>query len=155
MLTVTVCAALSAAGLAVSFLTAYRRRYVAATRLAALSLLPIGLAMAGLVGLGGRIIRAVGSWAADLVLKPTVWAGFAVLALSVVLYVIARFAQARTSGAAADGPAAATASRRPAAEPSATPPAVSPAKGRGRQGGNSGGAEDFSDIEAILKKHGI
>ncbi|WP_461030548.1 hypothetical protein, partial [Streptomyces sparsus] len=108
MLTVTVCAALSAAGLAVSFLTAYRRRYVAATRLAALSLLPIGLAMAGLVGLGGRIIRAVGSWAADLVLKPTVWAGFAVLALSVVLYVIARFAQARTSGAAADGPAAAT-----------------------------------------------
>ena len=79
MLTVTVCAALSAAGLAVSFLTAYRRRFVAATRLAAVSLLPIGLAMAGLVGLGGKIIQAISSWAADLVFKPTVWVGFAVL----------------------------------------------------------------------------
>ncbi|MDK1473436.1 hypothetical protein QNO07_08375 [Streptomyces sp. 549] len=160
MLTVTVCAALSAAGLAVSFLTAYRRRYVAATRLAAFSLLPIGLAMAGLVGLGGRIIRAIGAWAADLVLKPTVWAGFAVLALAVVLYLIARFAQARsTGGAGTESRAAAPAGvRRPAAGSAPATPAVASGRSAGKgspQAGAGGGAEDFSDIEAILKKHGI
>ncbi|OEV10652.1 hypothetical protein AN220_31070, partial [Streptomyces nanshensis] len=94
MLTTTVCAALSAAGLAIAFLTAWRRRFAAATRLAAVALVPVGLAMSGLVGLGGKIGKAVGGWAADLVLKPTVWAGFAVLACAVVLWIIGRAAAA-------------------------------------------------------------
>ncbi|QHF94460.1 hypothetical protein DEH18_12055 [Streptomyces sp. NHF165] len=161
MLTTTVCAALSAAGLAVAFLTAWRRRFVAATRIAAVSLLPVGLAMSGLVGLGGKIVRAFGSWAADLVLKPTVWAGFAVLACAVVLYVIARFAGRRSTGAASSR------TERRATEPAADtpalgtsgPPARKPAAGKQPTGkqptGSSGGDEDFSDIEAILKKHGI
>ena len=154
MLTVTVCAALSAAGLAVSFLTAYRRRFVAATRLAAVSLLPIGLAMAGLIGLGGKIIQAFSSWAADLVFKPTVWTGFAVLALAVVLYLIARFAQARSEGkpAQAADPAVSEPAGRPAA-PAASPPAVR--SSRKSAPAQQAGSEDFSDIEAILKKHGI
>lgn len=154
MLTVTVCAALSAAGLAVSFLTAYRRRFVAATRLAAVSLLPIGLAMAGLVGLGGKIVRAVSSWAADLVFKPTVWVGFAVLAVAVVLYLVAGFAQSRSGGKQPRERAEAKPGGQPAvAAPEAPVPAV-------RSGGKAAparksGAEDFSDIEEILKKHGI
>lgn len=154
MLTVTVCAALSAAGLAVSFLTAYRRRFVAATRLAAFSLLPIGLAMAGLIGLGGKIIQAFSSWAADLVFKPTVWTGFAVLALAVVLYMIARLAQARSGGkpAQAADPAVAEPAGRPAA-PAASAPAVR--SGRKSAPAKQSGNEDFSDIEEILKKHGI
>ncbi|MBB1254299.1 hypothetical protein H3146_13115 [Streptomyces sp. OF3] len=149
MLTITVCAALSAAGLAVSFLTAYRRRFVKATRLAAISLLPIGLAMAGLIGLGGKVIQAFSSWAADLVFKPTVWAGFAVLALAVVLYLVAGFAQARSGGGTRREPA--EAGGRPAAPPAASPPALR--RGGGREAAPAG--EDFSDIEAILKKHGI
>ncbi|WP_016905452.1 hypothetical protein [Streptomyces xiaopingdaonensis] len=146
MLTTTVCAALSAAGLAVAFLTAWRRRFVVATRIAAVSLLPVGLAMAGLVGLGGKIVRAVGSWAADLVLKPTVWAGFAVLAAAVVLYVVANFASRRSSGA----PAA----RQPAAPEAAAPPQVG-SGGKEKGAPSAAGGEDFSDIEEILKKHGI
>ncbi|MBB1260505.1 hypothetical protein [Streptomyces alkaliterrae] len=149
MLTITVCAALSAAGLAVSFLTAYRRRFVKATRLAAISLLPIGLAMAGLIGLGGKVIQAFSSWAADLVFKPTVWAGFAVLALAVVLYLVAGFAQARSGGGTRREPA--EDGGRPAAPPAASPPALR--RGGGREAAPAG--EDFSDIEAILKKHGI
>ena len=153
MLTTTLCAALSAAGLAVAFLTAWRRRFVAATRLAAVSLLPVGLAMAGLVGLGGKIVRAVGSWAADLVLKPTVWAGFAVLAVAVVLYVIAGFAGRRSAARRASGTPATTPEAAPRA---ASPRQVSPPPtGTPDKGGSSGGAEDFSDIEEILKKHGI
>jgi hypothetical protein len=172
MLTTTVCAALSAAGLAVAFLTAFRRRFAAATRIAAFSLVPVGLAMSGLLGLGGKIVRAVGTWAADLVLKPTVWAGFAVLAVAFVLYVIGRLAGRRSRRKAADQPrTAAAAPGRTPASAAATAPALGsggtasttgqqPGQGRKPASGKqekpaAGGDDDFSDIEAILKKHGI
>lgn len=178
MLTTTVCTALSAAGLAIAFLTAYRRRFIAATRIAAFALLPIGLAMAGLVKLGGKVGKAVGDWGTDLVLKPSVWSGFGVLAVSVVLYVIARVASGRTS--AEGGDPRSRKERRAAAraerEQSAVAPGASaPSLGAGSTGGaaqpqpkaraksgskpkskgSAGGGDDFSDIEAILKKHGI
>ncbi|MBD3931641.1 hypothetical protein IF129_08715 [Streptomyces chumphonensis] len=151
MLTVTVCAALSAAGLAVSFLTAWRRRFVAATRIAAISLVPIGLALSGLLGMFGDVARSIGSWAADLVLDPGVWIGFGVLAVSVVLYVVARVAGGRS---ARRGRAAEAAGGAPATGPGRS---AAPVEGR-RPGGSApspGGGEDFSDIEEILKKHGI
>jgi hypothetical protein len=173
MLTTTVCAALSAAGLAVAFLTAYRRRFAAATRIAAFALLPVGLAMAGLIDLAGDIGRAVGGWAADLVLDPRVWAGFGVLALAVVLYVIARVAAGRGAESGREGlsrrerRAAARAERgqldagRPTAG-TGGPAGTGRTAGAGRKedapaSGASGAGrdEDFSDIEAILKKHGI
>lgn len=171
MLISTVCAALSAAGLAVAFLTAYRRRFVAATRIAAFALLPVGLAMAGLVELGGEVGKAVGDWGTDLVLKPTVWSGFGVLALAVVLYVVARFAGGRAAAQQGDGQpsrkerrAAARAERAQAPAPGASGPSLGHGQGQGKEpaakpkastGGGGGGADDFSDIEAILKKHGI
>jgi hypothetical protein len=166
MLTTTVCAALSAAGLAVAFLTAFRRRFAAATRIAAFSLVPVGLAMAGLIGLGGKIGKAVGTWAADLVLKPSVWAGFAVLAVAFVLYVIGRFAGKRSRRKGREEPrAAAAAPGRAAASGTASTPALGsasstgqerkPASGKQGKSSSGGEAEDFSDIEAILKKHGI
>ncbi|MEV6108374.1 hypothetical protein AB0M28_27255 [Streptomyces sp. NPDC051940] len=149
MFTATVCAALSAAGLAVAFLTAYRRRFRRATKIAAWSLLPIGLAMAGLVKLGGKIGTAVGDWATDLVFKPTVWAGFAVIALSVILYVLSRLGADKAPGRV-DGQAT-----RRAAEPGPTPAALEPSRAPARRAKSSESGEDFSDIEAILKKHGI
>ncbi|MDG9706126.1 hypothetical protein [Streptomyces sp. DH37] len=164
MLTTTVCAALSAAGLAVAFLTAYRRRFAAATRIAALSLVPVGLAMSGLLGMFGKIGGAVAAWASDLVLKPTVWAGFGVLAVALVLYLAGRAAGRRTRARAGGGAGAGRGARR-AAEPGASRPALGGEGGQG--GGQEGGgrerrpaagatdADDFSDIEAILKKHGI
>ncbi|UNZ20352.1 hypothetical protein [Streptomyces sp. 891-h] len=169
MLTTTVCAALSAAGLAVAFLTAWRRRFAAATRIAAVALVPVGLAMSGLVGLGGKIGRAFGSWAADLVLKPTVWGGFAVLACAVVLWIIGRAAAGRTAARSARGsraaePAAAApalgAANQPATQPKprAEKPKAEKSKAEKAKPGKGKSAEpgeDFSDIEAILKKHGI
>ncbi|AKH81387.1 membrane protein [Streptomyces sp. CNQ-509] len=160
MFTTTVCAALSAAGLAIALLTAYRRRFRRATKIAALSLVPVGLAMAGLVKLGGKVGRATGDWATDLVFKPSVWGGFGVLAVAVVLWVAQRFAGERAKRKAGGGAAA------PAAAPAASQPALGAGRGgksrgsapatTGRRGSGSGsGDEDFSDIEAILKKHGI
>lgn len=66
MLTSTVCAAVSAAGLGIAAITAYRKRFLAATRIAAYSLIPIGLVMTGVI-----------DWLAGIVFKPTVWAASA------------------------------------------------------------------------------
>ncbi|MFI9204417.1 hypothetical protein [Streptomyces sp. NPDC053048] len=148
MLTSTVCAAVSAAGLGIALLTAYRKRFLAATRIAAWSLVPIGLVLTGIV-----------DWVRDVVLKPSVWAGFGVLALSALLFMISRAVERRRGGTREDRRAAA-AGRAGAVAPTASAPSL----GSGRAGDRTatGGtkapardAEDFSDIEAILKKHGI
>ncbi|MDX3235890.1 hypothetical protein PV392_09370 [Streptomyces sp. ME03-5709C] len=149
MLTSTVCVALSAAGLAIALLTAYRRRFRRATLIAAAALLPVGLYMTGLVSLAGTVVRAFADWAADLVFKPSVWAGFAVLALSVLLYVLARVAGRRRGvpagkaeravapGAGAQAPA--TQGRKPVAKAAKTDPELA----------------EFGEIEEILKRRGI
>jgi hypothetical protein len=153
MLTTTVCAALSAAGLALALLTAYRRRYLRATRIAALALLPTGLAMAGLVTLGRRVGTAVADWAVDLVFKPTVWTGFAVIACSALLYGITRLFAGRAPAAERT-----TAERAPGALPGAPTtaiPAGAPAAGKRRGGSADSGLSDFADVEEILKRRGI
>ncbi|MFF9479118.1 hypothetical protein [Streptomyces sp. NPDC014733] len=150
MLTSTVCAAVSAAGLAVAALTAYRKRFLAATRIAAFALIPIGLAMTGII-----------DWITGLVLKPTVWAGFGLLALSAVLFMIGRAVERRRGGVGSRRERRAATSARGAA---VAPGASAPSLGAGRTASGSAGAakgkaaapeDDFSDIEAILKKHGI
>ena len=152
MLTDTLCAALTAAGLAIAILTAYRRRYLAATRMAALALLPLGLAMAGLVTLGRKVGTATGDWAADLVLKPTVWLGFGVLACSGLLYGVTRlFSRRKPRGERVEGGAAA------AAAPGAPAPAAVTAgrSAKSRPSSSDSGLSDFSDVEEILKRRGI
>ncbi|MGK5630477.1 hypothetical protein [Streptomyces sp. URMC 123] len=161
MLTSTVCAAVSAAGLGIALLTAYRRRFLAATRIAAFALVPIGLVLTGIV-----------DWITDVVFDPTVWAGFGVLALSAVLFLASRVAErGRLSRAERR---AAEAAARPAVAPGASSPsparAAGPRIGRRSQrkesagaapgtrpasGAGTDGPDDFRDIEAILKKHGI
>lgn len=156
MLTTTVCVALSAAGLAVALLTAWRRRFVPAARIAAVALLPVGLAMAGLLGLAGDIGTAAAGWAASLVLRPTVWGGFAVLAGSVVLWAGARIGarRRRARGRSAAGAAAPAATPGGDAAAAGAGPAQ-PAALRAKPETGRGGEEDFSDVEAILRKHGI
>lgn len=148
MLTTTLCAALSAGGLAIAMLTAYRRRFLAATRIAAVSLVPVGLAMAGLVTLGRKVGTAVGHWAMDLVFKPTVWMGFGVLAVAALLYGVTRLISARLPEGAG---------RVPAAVPGASTPAIPagrPAAAK-RKGRSDSGLSDFADVEEILKRRGI
>lgn len=146
MIAETVCSAAAAAGLGIAAVTAYRKRFLAAARLAAYSLVPLGLVMTGVV-----------DWVADTAFSPTAWAGFGVLGVSWLLFVSTRAVERRRGGTrkerkaarAAQGEAIAPAASAPslgqAARP-ATRPAATPRAGAG---------EDFSDIEAILKKHGI
>lgn len=133
MLIGTFCTLLTAAGLGVAFLVAKRRRYATALRVAAFSLLPVGLAMTGVV----RFVL-------NMTFNPVAWAGLGVIGLAVLIFFVAGFADRR--GAGGTGQAA--------VEPAAQAPAL-PAK-RGRAAAPAAApADDFSDIEAILKKHGI
>ncbi|OON82151.1 hypothetical protein [Streptomyces tsukubensis] len=161
MLAETVCSAVSAAGLGIAAITAYRKRFLAAARLAAYSLVPVGLVMTGAV-----------QWVADTAFSPTAWAGFGVLAVAWLLFLTTRAVERRTVGTRKERRAARAASRRQAVEPGASAPAPAPAVGRaparrsapatappeaskGKPRGGAEPSEDFSDIEAILKKHGI
>lgn len=155
LLVETVCSAVSAAGLGIAAITAYRKRFLTATRLAAYSLVPVGLVMTGAVG-----------WISGMVFKPVVWAGFGVLALAWLLFMITRAVERRTGGSRKERKAAKAARReavapaaaapslgasRPATAPDAAPaPAAAAAQPK-----KKAADEDFSDIEAILKKHGI
>ncbi|MEU3524939.1 hypothetical protein AB0E62_13865 [Streptomyces sp. NPDC038707] len=150
MIAETVCSAVSAAGLGIAVVTAYRKRYVAAARLAAYSLVPVGLVMTGVVG-----------WLADTALSPTAWAGFGVLGAAWLLFTGTRAVERRRGTTAAERGAAGKAEREAVAPAAAAPLPGGTAHGTARPSTprpaprSAGAPEDFSDIEAILKKHGI
>ncbi|TLQ46991.1 hypothetical protein [Streptomyces marianii] len=150
MIAETICAAVSAAGLGIAAVAAYRKRFLTAARIAAYALVPLGLVLTGVV-----------EWAAGTVFSPAAWVGVGLLGAAWGLFTTTRAVErrrlARASAEDAAGP-------RPVA-PSASAPAVGRA---GRPAAGPGGAakakgkqpaagtdDDFSDIEAILKKHGI
>lgn len=155
MLTAIVCVALSGAGLALALLTAWRRRFLTATRLLALALLPIGAYLAGLATLGARIGGAIGSWGAGLAFDPVVWLGFMVLALAAVLYLAARFVGRRGRRRAAAGRDRGRVMA--AADSAAALDKSAPAANRGGRNGRAAGDDlsEFADVEEILRKRGI
>ncbi|WP_326608399.1 hypothetical protein OG930_08795 [Streptomyces sp. NBC_01799] len=151
MLAETICSAVSAAGLGIAAVTAYRKRFLAATRIAAYSLVPIALVLTGVV-----------QWVSDIAFKPSVWLGFGLLGLAWLLFMTTRAIERRGVGTRKERKAAAQAAQRDAVAPAASAPslgggvpALQPqAKEKPKRQATAAG-EDFSDIEAILKKHGI
>ncbi|MFD3505637.1 hypothetical protein ACFWWT_26185 [Streptomyces sp. NPDC058676] len=149
MIAETVCSAVAAAGLGIAAVTAYRKRFLSAVRIAAYSLVPLGLVMTGVV-----------EWLADTALSPTAWAGFGVLGVSWLLFAGTRVVERRRGGtrkerrAAAKGAAQSEAVAPAASAPSLGPGARPAPKPASRPRGETA-TDDFSDIEAILKKHGI
>ncbi|MGW7453469.1 hypothetical protein [Streptomyces sp. NPDC054787] len=144
MLAETICSAVSAAGLGIAALTAYRKRFLSAARIAAYALVPVALVMTGLV-----------EWVSGIAFKPTVWAGFGLLALAWLLLLTTRAVERRRVGKAGE-------SGRGAVAPGASAPSLGAAGAGVRPGPAARGkapadapGDDFSDIEAILKKHGI
>ncbi|MFI2371437.1 hypothetical protein [Streptomyces sp. NPDC018833] len=145
MLAETICSALSAAGLGIAAITAYRRRFLAATRIAAYSLVPLGLVLAGAV-----------QWIVNTAFSPTAWLGFGLLGAAWLLFMTTRVIERRSGGTRRERKAAAAA-QRAAAKSGASTPALgsAPEAGAPRSRPKTTAADDFSDIEAILKKHGI
>ncbi|MFB7510729.1 hypothetical protein [Streptomyces broussonetiae] len=149
MIAETVCSAVSAAGLGIAVVTAYRKRFLAATRIAAYALVPVGLVMTGVVG-----------WIADTAFSPSAWAGFGVLGVAWLLFAGTRAVERRRGGGTRAERRAARGAAADAVAPTASAPSLG---GRTRQATGSAtapratgsAADDFSDIEDILKKHGI
>lgn len=116
----------------------------------ALALLPLALYLTGLLGLVWDAVVAVGRWVSSTVLSPTVWAGLALLALVVVLWVVggvlARRAPKRTKADRAAGKPAATAS---------SSKAVTSRGGQSPQRQAAAQDDDMDEIEALLKSRGI
>ncbi|RPF32052.1 hypothetical protein [Streptomyces sp. TLI_185] len=147
MIAETVCSAVSAAGLGIAVVTAYRKRFLAAARIAAYSLVPIGLVMTGTV-----------QWLADTAFSPTAWAGFGVLGAAWLLFSSTRAVERRRGGTRKERREARAAGQREAVAPTASAPSLGPGARpatRPASAPRAESAEDFSDIEAILKKHGI
>lgn len=165
MIAETVCSAVSAAGLGIAVVTAYRKRFLAAARIAAYALVPVGLVMTGVVG-----------WLADTAFSPTAWAGFGVLGGAWLLFATTRAVERRRGGSRKErkaaraaqketvGPAPTSSLSSPSsassgASPSSSAPALGAAAGPAVRPTSKPRAtdptDDFSDIEAILKKHGI
>ncbi|WP_405579461.1 hypothetical protein [Streptomyces sp. NBC_01092] len=147
MIAETVCSAVAAAGLGIAVVTAYRKRFLAATRIAAYSLVPLGLVMTGVV-----------DWLADTAFSPTAWAGFGVLGVSWLLFSTTRAVERRRGGTRKDRKEARAAAQSEAVAPAASAPSLGPGSRQSTRPATAPKAqagEDFSDIEAILKKHGI
>ncbi|MFJ6720367.1 MULTISPECIES: hypothetical protein [unclassified Streptomyces] len=146
MLAETICSAVSAAGLGIAALTAYRRRFLAATRIAAYSLVPVALVLTGVV-----------EWVSGMVFKPSVWLGFGLLGLAWALFLLTRTVERRAVGRTGK-PTEPRASRGRRARDAVAPDASAPSLAAGSRPTPeraAAPADDFSDIEAILKKHGI
>ncbi|MEU7554141.1 hypothetical protein AB0B01_17685 [Streptomyces sp. NPDC044571] len=141
MLAETICSAVSAAGLGVAAVTACRRRFLAATRITAYALVPVALVLTGVV-----------AWLSDVVFKPTVWIGFGLLGLAWLLFATTRAVERR--GLAKGERAAEPVKGRPAHQ-AVAPGASTPSPAGRTPAASQPPADDFSDIEAILKKHGI
>ncbi|MDJ0381076.1 hypothetical protein [Streptomyces sp. G-G2] len=153
MLAETICSAVSAAGLGIAALTAYRKRFLAATRIAAYALVPVALVMTGLI-----------DWVSGIAFKPTVWAGFGLLGFAWLLFMVTRAVERRRLGRDGEEPAEVAGAERPGRsrqQPVVAPTASAPSLGAGAapqaapRRAAAAPTEDFSDIEAILKKHGI
>ncbi|MFD5271120.1 hypothetical protein [Streptomyces sp. NPDC058335] len=148
MIAETVCSAVAAAGLGIAAVTAYRKRFLAAARIAAYALVPLGLVMTGVV-----------EWVADTAFSPTAWVGFALLGGAWAIFATTRAVERRRGGGTRKERRAAA---RSAQADAVAPTASAPSLGQGARPASRPAAapratasDDFSDIEAILKKHGI
>jgi hypothetical protein len=105
--------------------------------------------MACLLQLIGRIGNAVAAFVSRFVFSPTVWVGYAVVGLAILLWLTARFASNRGAGDRGERPA----------EVGATNKQVGPARrapsGSAASPAAKGGDDEFADIEEILRRRGI
>jgi hypothetical protein len=138
-LSFVVCLAISAGFGYSAYQRSKRREMRAATRMAALALVPLGLDLAGFVRLGRKIGDAIGHWALHLVFDPLVWIGIVMLGLAALLWIATGFG---SSDESAEPEAVSSAPRR----------AVGPSRQKTAPASATG--ED-PEIEAILRKHGV
>jgi hypothetical protein len=157
------CAALTAAGLALSWLTWRRKGLRRGIRAAAWSLLPLAAYLTGAVPMLWRVGSAIANFAQGFVFSPRTWAGLALFILSAVIFL--------TSGGIPRVSRRKRADKKEVKQPADDRGAVTPGQGNravaqvgaarttkpAKQGkGGSGDDEGLDpEVSAILRRHGI
>jgi len=165
-----ICGGVTGLGLVLSYLIMRRRGLGAGLRGAAWSLLPIAAYLTGSIEMFWKMGVAIGDFAKGFVFSPKVWSGIAVAGLAVVLFVVSGPLRSRrqvksgsrgAKSADAAKPSAALAPTSPVgAGPVATtaaplPQRVKPAKAGKGNGNDPDQGGMGSDVEDILRRHGI
>ncbi len=156
------CGGLTAVGLIGSWFALRRRGPRAAARWLAWALLPIALYLVGILQVLWRFGIAIGDFFSGLAFSPKVWSGVILAGVSLVLFVVTGGLRGRSrrkrAKAEPDSQPAATRAL------SAAPPAAASAGTAGRppaapvpakRMGAAPADEDFGEVAAILKRHGI
>ena len=129
---------------------AFRRRGLGAgVKALGWTLLAPAAYLTGLLRAGGRIVDAIADWAARLVFSPTVWVGFGIAALAIVLIFVARVLPTKERPTRAARKAAGAAPAGAAGPASVAAPKT--AKGPVIDDDD----DDMADVNDILKKYGI
>ena len=149
---------LTLVGLVISFLVWRAKGPAAGLRGVSWSLVPLAAGLLGLMNTVWQFVFSILGILMGLIFNPMVWAGVALAGLAVVLYVVSGVMSARGVGTRPrtkePGAAEGGGNASPAAgAPTAPKGQVGGAAPKG--GGAQGDASDFSDIEALLRKHGI
>jgi hypothetical protein len=156
------CGGLTALGLIGSWFALRRRGPRAAARWLAWSLLPIALYLIGILQVLWRFGVAIGDFFGGLAFSPKVWSGVVLVGISLVLFVVTgglRGRSRRKQGKAepdSQPPATRALGAAPPAAASAgmgSRPKAAPVPAK-RKGG-AADDEDFGEVAAILKRHGI
>ncbi|NYI77173.1 hypothetical protein [Nocardioides panzhihuensis] len=143
-------AALTILGAIWTWVALRRRGLGAGVKALGWTLLAPAAYLTGLLRAGGRIVDAIADWAARLVFSPTVWIGFGIAALAILLIFLARFlpTKEKPSRAARKGTAGAAPAGSAGPAPVAAPrTAKSPVVDEDD--------DDLADVNDILKKYGI
>ncbi|GAA4593037.1 hypothetical protein GCM10023194_56340 [Planotetraspora phitsanulokensis] len=144
-------AGVTAVGIALSYLAFRRRGLAAGLRATAWSLLPLAAYLTGALRTVWNIGSAVVGFVTGLVFSPMVWAGVAVTGVSVLLFFVSGGMRGRALSRARAGGADPEAATKAAPRKQAKPAGPQPVEG----GAKPAPADDFSDIEDILKRRGI
>ena len=138
-------AALTVLGAIWTWVALRRRGLGSGTKALGWTLLAPAAYLTGLLRAGGRIVDAIADWAARLVFSPTVWVGFGIAALAIVLIFLARLLPTKEKP-----------SRAARKEVGATPGPASVAAPKTAKGPVvDDDDEDMADVNDILKKYGI
>lgn len=121
-----------------------RRGLTPGLRGLALTLLPVAAWLTGTLQMFTQIASSVGRWATSLVFSPIVWLGTSAAGVSVALFLLARVIDSHRGVT----PAAAGREKRVKSSDSKQLP---PRAGAGA----APAADEFADIEAMLRKRGI
>jgi hypothetical protein len=135
---------LTVLGLVASVLVWRRRGVTAGLRAVAWSLLPLAAGLTGTLRLLWEIADSIVTWALRLAFSPVVWLGIVLTGVSVVLFVVSGVLRRRTPAATGTGRTSVDTGARRGLE--GRSPAGAPARA---------GEDDLSEIEDILKRHGI